>query len=191
MSIVDVTELGRRVRALRLQRGMTLKQVESACGLSATHLSEVERGRTSPTLGALTRLAAALGRETAYFLEPEELPEVALRKRSQAHPAPLGPGLSALTLTGGIPGSQLNATELRFEQHGSPSWKRDAGDPEDEANYFVLEGSVTLLVGDDSPRLDAGDALQVSLLRPHTLSRAGREAARVLVTTNRHPEVQE
>ena len=55
MQIVDVTELGRRVRALRLQRGMTLKQVESLCGLSATHLSEVERGRTSPTLGALTR----------------------------------------------------------------------------------------------------------------------------------------
>ncbi len=191
MSIVDVTELGRRVRALRLQRGMTLKQVESACGLSATHLSEVERGRTSPTLGALTRLAAALGRETAYFLEPEELPEVALRKRSQAARQALGAGLSAATLTGGIPGSQLTALELRFEPNGSPTWSCAAGEPEDEANYFVLEGAVTLLVGEDSTRLEAGDAMQASLTRPHALARAGHEVARVLVTTTRQTEVQE
>ncbi len=99
MQIVDVTELGRRVRALRLQRGMTLKQVESLCGLSATHLSEVERGRTSPTLGALTRLAGALGRETAYFLEPEELPEVAVHRGEDARPEPLGQSLSRASLT--------------------------------------------------------------------------------------------
>ena len=191
MSIVDVTELGRRVRALRLQRGMTLKQVESACGLSATHLSEVERGRTSPTLGALTRLAGALGRETAYFLEPEELPEVALRRRADAKKATLAPGLSALTLTGGIPGSQLNALELRFEPQGSPTWSLESNEPDDEANYFVLEGAVTLRVGADSTRLEAGDAMQASLTRPHALARAGHETARVIVTTNRHTEVSE
>ena len=95
MQIVDVTELGRRVRALRLQRGMTLKQVESLCGLSATHLSEVERGRTSPTLGALTRLAGALGRELG-------LPDAFVGR----HPFP-GPGL-AIRIPGEITREKLD-----------------------------------------------------------------------------------
>ena len=47
-SIVEVEELGRRIRKCRLDSRMTLKAVEQASGLSATHLSEIERGRTSP-----------------------------------------------------------------------------------------------------------------------------------------------
>ncbi|MBI5170176.1 MAG: helix-turn-helix transcriptional regulator [Candidatus Eisenbacteria bacterium] len=185
MQIVDVTELGRRVRALRLQRGMTLKQVESLCGLSATHLSEVERGRTSPTLGALTRLAVALGRETAYFLEPEELPEVAVHRGGEAKPETLGPSLTSATLTGGIPGSQLTARELRFERGASAAHREDAGDAEQEALYFVLEGEVELRVGDETTRLSHGDALQATHALPHVLSRVGHEPARVLVTSTR------
>ena len=44
--IVGIEELGRRIRKLRIERRMTLKQVELAASLSATHLSEIERGRT-------------------------------------------------------------------------------------------------------------------------------------------------
>ena len=42
-SIVEVEELGRRIRKCRLDSRMTLKAVEQASGLSATHLSEIER----------------------------------------------------------------------------------------------------------------------------------------------------
>lgn len=188
MQIVDVTELGRRVRALRLQRGMTLKQVESLCGLSATHLSEVERGRTSPTLGALTRLAGALGRETAYFLEPEELPEVAVHRGEDARPEPFGQSLSRASLTAGIPGSQLHAHELRFERGASAKYEAEAGEAEQEALYFVLDGEVELRIGDEATRLSHGDALQVTHALPHVLSRIGHEPARVLVTSTRAPK---
>src|SRR5713226_2661032 len=36
----ELEELGRRIRKLRVERRMTLKQVEEGSGLSATHLSE-------------------------------------------------------------------------------------------------------------------------------------------------------
>ena len=38
-AIVGTEELGRRMRKLRIERRMTLKQVEQAANLSATHLS--------------------------------------------------------------------------------------------------------------------------------------------------------
>ena len=65
--IVGIEELGRRIRKLRIERRMTLKQVEQAAALSATHVSEIERGRTSPTIGALVRIARALQKDTSYY----------------------------------------------------------------------------------------------------------------------------
>ena len=83
---VDLDELGRRIRNLRLQQRMTLKQVEESSGLSATHLSEIERGRTSPTIGALVRIARALQKDTSYFIEAEERAEVAFVPSEKAKP---------------------------------------------------------------------------------------------------------
>ena len=61
--------LGERVRRLRTSRGVTLKQVEAAVGISATHVSEIERGKTSPTIGALAKIASALKVDMAFLLE--------------------------------------------------------------------------------------------------------------------------
>jgi len=45
-------EVGQRVRLARFRRDMTLKEVANRSGMSATHISEIERGKTSPTIGA-------------------------------------------------------------------------------------------------------------------------------------------
>ena len=45
-------EIGRRIRTVRRERGLTLRQVAATAGLSATHISEIERGHTTPTVGA-------------------------------------------------------------------------------------------------------------------------------------------
>src|SRR5438093_12552772 len=70
-------ELGRRIRMLRISRGLTLKELEERGGISATHVSEIERGKASPTIGALGRIARALGLRPATLVEPHMLPEVA------------------------------------------------------------------------------------------------------------------
>lgn len=52
--------LGRRIKALRLSRGLTLREVAAETGLSSSYLSLVETGRNEPTIGRLLRLAAYL-----------------------------------------------------------------------------------------------------------------------------------
>ena len=115
-AIVEIEELGRRIRKLRLERRLTLKQVEIACGLSATHLSEIERGRTSPTIGALVRIARALDKEASYFIEHEERADIALLARESAIRETLPGGLEVESLTPGIPGSRIFAYRVRL--HG-------------------------------------------------------------------------
>jgi transcriptional regulator with XRE-family HTH domain len=52
--------LGFAVRALRVEREMTLEALAKASDLHWTYLSGIERGRRNPTLKVLAAIAAAL-----------------------------------------------------------------------------------------------------------------------------------
>ena len=64
----EVMQLGRRIRHERMRQGLSLKEVEKRAGISPTHISEIERGRSSPTVGALVRIARALDRPLAHLV---------------------------------------------------------------------------------------------------------------------------
>jgi transcriptional regulator with XRE-family HTH domain len=53
--------LGRAIRAARRERGMTLAHVAARSGLSQPFLSQLELGRTRPSMRSLFRIATALG----------------------------------------------------------------------------------------------------------------------------------
>lgn len=53
--------LGLAVREERELREWSQQQLADAAGLSAVYISEVERGRRSPSLDVLARIAAAVG----------------------------------------------------------------------------------------------------------------------------------
>lgn len=65
--------LGTRVRALRLQAGMTQTTLSQRSGLFRTHVSRIECGTANPSLTAIVALARALGVEPVVLLE--DLPE--------------------------------------------------------------------------------------------------------------------
>lgn len=76
-------EVGRRVRLARFKRNMTLKEVASRSGMSATHISEIERGKTSPTIGALQRIASALDEKPSHFVEEHDVAPAVLTRREE------------------------------------------------------------------------------------------------------------
>ena len=53
--------IGPRIRELRRERQMALDELATAAGISASHLSRIERGMTGPSFPIASRLAAALG----------------------------------------------------------------------------------------------------------------------------------
>ena len=188
VSIVDTEELGLRMRKIRLERRMTLKQVERAADLSATHLSEIERGRTSPTIGALVRIARALGRDTSYFIEREERNEVAHLPRDHAQKIQVGPGVEAMALTRGIPGSRLFAYRLRLTP--GPGKQGEfllpaSEDADGEALYYVRSGKVTSRFGDEEVTLGEGDGVQAGFSLAHQVRPAGQGAVELIALLNR------
>jgi DNA-binding XRE family transcriptional regulator len=57
-----------RVRALRLQRGMTVQALADAAGMARPNLSRIEHGKHNPSLDTLERIAKALGMTVAELL---------------------------------------------------------------------------------------------------------------------------
>ena len=53
--------IGAAVRAHRQARGLTLEALADAAGMNVTYLSDIERGRSNPTIGKLGDLAIVLG----------------------------------------------------------------------------------------------------------------------------------
>lgn len=62
------TALGQRLRARRIELGLTLAQVAEKAGLSLPYVSNLERGRGNPTTKALTAVARALDLELGTLL---------------------------------------------------------------------------------------------------------------------------
>jgi transcriptional regulator with XRE-family HTH domain len=173
------TELGERIKQLRLSQDLTLKQVGEKAKVSATHLSEIERGKTSPTVGALVRIAHALGQEPGQLVDDEELPVVAFTRRSDRRT--WSAGLLALSsLSPGIAPREISILEIALPP-GSAAPSSVPGDS-GEALAVVLEGEVEIELGEKRHPLREGDALHFRLHDPHAL-RAGASGARLLWIT--------
>lgn len=156
--MIDNETLGVRLKACRLERGLTLKAMEARAGVSATHISEIERGKTSPTIGALQKMAIALERDLPYFLESEPLDEVA-HQRAFERDWHLDPDRGRWTsLSPRIPGSRLSAfrVELDADSRGFTALVGDADDV-----YLVERGVVRFECPDQVHELRAGDSIHL------------------------------
>lgn len=70
---MDMRKLvGRNVRRIRTERGMTQEQFAERSGFSQQYISDLERGRRNPTIVSLYELANALGATPVDLIAPEE-----------------------------------------------------------------------------------------------------------------------
>ena len=72
---VDSLTIGRRIRQLRTERGLTLDELAEAVGRAPSQLSMIENGRREPKLTLLQAIARALGTSLDALLESEPLDE--------------------------------------------------------------------------------------------------------------------
>src|SRR5271165_1488673 len=63
--------IGRNIRRLRNERGLTLQALADQTQLSASMLSLLERGKTGPSIGTLVVIASALGAQMSDLIDGE------------------------------------------------------------------------------------------------------------------------
>lgn len=69
--IVQRQRIGPAIRRLRRINGLTLDDLASQAGISASHLSRLERGQTLPSFQVLSDIAHVLGADVDEFVRLE------------------------------------------------------------------------------------------------------------------------
>jgi transcriptional regulator with XRE-family HTH domain len=179
----DSLALGRRLRRVRLARGVTLKEIEAKAGVSATHVSEVERGKSTPTVGMLVNIARALDVELSSFLEEARGRRAIRVTRSGARPwlVLAGGDLSLRPVTGARPEAEMSLFEVQIgaQSKGEPRPQRGWG----EEVIVVLRGSIGILSPEGAIALEAGDAARLVTRQGFQLVNHGVDTAQLLWAT--------
>ncbi len=172
-------DVGARLRALREERGLSLRALARKSGLSANALSMIERGRTSPSVSTLYKLAAALQVPvTAFFQQQTERQEVVFIPRDERPRLPFSRGLWE-ALGGGKYLGQMEPSLLTLEAGGNsgPFPVTHTG----HEFVFCLRGMLEYEVEGKRYLLQAGDALLFSARLKHCWRNAGRTVVTALI----------
>jgi transcriptional regulator with XRE-family HTH domain len=151
-------ELGRRVRAERLGRGLSLDELAERSGVSRSMISAIERGAKAATVIVLDRLATGLGTSLARLLSNERKARVIYLPRERQAVARDPAGWERRILSPVLPGVEFEFMRTTL----GPGV--DAGTYLPHAHgsrEYVAVESGTLRLGLDGERhtLRAGDSI--------------------------------
>ena len=174
-------KLGRRIRALRLAAGLTLSELARTTGVSIGTLSQLERGRVSPTVRTLFSVGNALGVAPAWLIDPR--PPVA------------DDGTGRFIVRANQRARFLDSGGVRKDIASPPASERLKGffmviEPgcgsgaqpythEGEEIGFILAGTLELQVDGINHTLNEGDCFAFSSRRPHQFANVGPRPASV------------
>jgi transcriptional regulator with XRE-family HTH domain len=184
--------LGPRVRQLRQERGRSLRDLAAAADVSASLLSDIERGQVNPTVATLFQLTNALGvpAHTLFSLDASPAPAEPTPGAAAGDVAPSANVVRAgeraeLPLTGGITWQRLTpaaegAVEFIEMIYAPGASSGEAMHHHAGREYgLVLAGELTLQLGFVTHTLRAGDSVAFDSTTPHRLSNRGKDVLRL------------
>ncbi len=202
MTTATATAIGERLMALRKKRKLSMRELAERSGASTSLISQVETGKTNPTVAKLQNLATALGVPVNYFFDPHDEPPP-----PQPQPLRAGDGdgnVDGVPLHSGVPldvvrGYDRETIELsdgvtweRLTPHGRAgieflevTYEVNANSGPLASHYgeeFVLvrEGALEVEFAFDRVVLAPGDSLVFDSTVPHRVTSVGEVPMKAL-----------
>jgi transcriptional regulator with XRE-family HTH domain len=151
--------VGPRLRALRLEKDMTLADLASSTGISVSTLSRLESGGRRPTLELLLPIARAHG------LALDDLVEVAAPSDPRVRQRPVTRG--GMTM---VPLSRRAGGLQAYKLTIPPGRQRRDPDPRTHEGYewlYVLDGRLRMVLGEHDVVLEPGEVAEFDTRLPH------------------------
>lgn len=191
--------LGSRLRAARESKGMSLRALAAAIGVSPSLISQVETGKTKPSVSTLYTIVSQLGISTDSLLSDEETTITAPVDTAQSTPAGAASSPaeehSIPTFTANILLQRASDNPV-LEMENGVRWERLAGIPEGNTqallvtyrpggassiegklmrhvgieHVYLVSGELNLQLEFDTHVLHAGDSIVFDSQRPHMFS---------------------
>jgi len=169
-----IESLGPRLRALRGERGFSIRALAKRSGLTHPFLSLVERNQTSPSVASLKRILAALDTTLSDFFSPKDsLERVAFYKSDELVELADGEQLSYRQVGANLKNAQMMLLHERYApgaNTGDESYSHQA-----QEGGIVIRGTLQITVGDKTETLGPGDAYYFDSTLPHRMENISTE----------------
>jgi transcriptional regulator with XRE-family HTH domain len=181
--------VGERLRELREERNISMRTLAARSGLSANALSMIERGKASPSVSTLYKLAEALGisitsffateieRRQVVFLKSDERPHVSFSRG-------IFEGLGGERFVGRVEPFMLN---LENSANSGPRSMSHTG----HEFVFCLRGELEYQVERQIFQLGPGDSLLFAAHLKHKWKNPGRNVASAIIVISGFEEGEE
>lgn len=180
---LNAAAIGRRLRELRGQRDLSLRQLARLIGASPSLLSQVENGKVTPSVDTLYQLAGALGVPiTGFFADADadggRRPEAGVVRATERQRIELEHGVRWENLLADeIPGLRFLEVTYAPGATSGEVFLRQPG----RTLLLVLGGELTVRTGFSEHRLGTGDSVAFAGFEPHQLRNEGAVEARAVV----------
>jgi transcriptional regulator with XRE-family HTH domain len=181
--------LGARIRSLREERGMKLKDLADGAGLSDAFVSRLERGLVSSSVANLIQIAQILdvGVSELFANAPDQSrSHVTVHRLSDASDDQGIPstGYRWRLFAGGMPNDDLEVFHLLFPRKNRMDLM--VSHPGQEYCY-VIGGRIRFHVGVESFELAPGEGIFLNSELPHRAENIGADEARILMVVVKSP----
>lgn len=182
--------VGRRVRALRLERNLSLADLGAKAGVSIGALSQIERGLSSLRVRVIWPLAAALGVEPSALIGEggEPANDLFCVRAGMRRPLPVrSEGIAKWLLS--PPGATLTGMIVIVEPNGGTA---EAYAHVGHEFGYVLSGEVELVIDGTTYVLRQGDSFAFKSTLLHAFRNRGAARSEILwVNTTKPSEVRD
>lgn len=176
------TTLGRSLKALRVQRGLTLDQLASVSGVSRAMISKIERGEASPTAVLLARLLTPL-KETlsGFFAKATEAPSPLRRLGEQ--PVWRDPDTGYVRRAVSPPGFAIatDLVDVTLPAGARAAMPPVVSEPHQTQYVWLLDGQLIMECDGDRHEMAPGDCLYMTLAKGTVFANPGAAACRYAV----------
>jgi transcriptional regulator with XRE-family HTH domain len=170
--------IGRNIRQLRSEKGLTLQILAERTRLSPSMLSLLERGKTGPSIGTLVVIASALGAQMSDLLEGNRgaADDVVSRVADQR----------VYETAAGVTRRILKQDRTRGVEIAMNIYKPGTASAPEPVSHegcefgVVLEGTLDVTVNGRSHTLQQGDLISYDSSQPHRFANNGAAPARTL-----------
>lgn len=166
--MLDESAIGRKIKQLRQERGLSLQGLADEVGFTKGYLSKVENSRKSPPVSTLMTLAAALGVSVATLLSEEEtITSITLVKKSDRKTIAQDAtafGYSYEPLAAKFPNRLMepHILTLPVNRRAQAVFQHKG-----QEMLYVLEGAMRFTYGDSQFLVEEGDCLYFDASVPH------------------------
>lgn len=150
-----IGNFGKKIRSMRKARGMTLAELGEAAGVSASYVSQIERGLCSVSLASLEQIAKSLGVSAKYFFYDDDEYIGSLANLASNYVCPSDQQYFYRIISNDVGGKKIRVYEVSI----LPCIDDKSLDIRGTGFLHILSGILTLEFNGETERMFHGDSL--------------------------------